>query len=220
MLMNLKEVKEKTDKVFDVEDGLEIPEPAIRWKDKLEALDKSKLTNHHCHLIFDMRVEQAETMGFVQMDSEELVEMLMGSPHNEIGDHPNRQNHEWVYNHHHDEIWTSKTWGAKPDDFYLLEKKNAWWLPPFGKKEIWRCRFGRLDYLKRDIPYGVVLRINELKELKIFNAFNVLAPLEAWESKTDIDPIVVASIWELPLNEKTGKSSTSGEEKHFFVAQW
>jgi len=216
--MTLQEVKEKTEKVFDV-DELKIPEPAIHWKDRLESLDESKLTNHHCNLIFDMRVEQVETMGFVQMDSDELVDILMGSPHNELeDDHLNRQNHEWAYNHHTDEVYV-ETWGSKPTDFYLLEKKNSWWLPPFGKKEIWRCRFGKLDHLKRDIPFGVVLRINELKDLKIFNAFSVLAPIEAWERKTDIDPIVVATIWEMPFG-KDGKCNDAGEVKHFFIAQW
>jgi hypothetical protein len=76
-----------------------------------------------------------------------------------------------------------------------------------------------LDYLKREIPYGVVLRINECKQLKLFNAFSVLAPMEAWEKKTDIDPIVVATIWELPLNNEK-KRASAGQVAHFFLAQW
>ena len=92
-------------------------------------------------------------------------------------------------------------------------------MPPFAKTEKWRCRFGKLDYLKRDIPYGVVLRIQEVKELKLFNVFHVLAPIEAWERKTDIDPIVVATIWELPPN-KDGAYKTAGQVAHFFLAQW
>ena len=70
---------------------------------------------------------------------------------------------------------------------------------------------------ERQIPYGVVLRINELKDVKIFNTFNVLAPIEAWTHQTDIDPIIVGSIWELP--KKDGRHNRAGIQ-HFFVAQW
>jgi hypothetical protein len=93
-------------------------------------------------------------------------------------------------------------------------------MPPFSKVKVWSVQFGKLNYLKRDIPYGVVLRINECKELKLFNVFQVLAPMEAWEKKTDIDPIVVASIWEMPpkIDEKSGR--TAGQVAHFFLAQW
>jgi len=105
--------------------------------------------------------------------------------------------------------------------FVRKEKVNAWFMPPFKEQEIWRCQFGKLDYLKREIPYPVVLQINELKKLKVFNCFNVLAPMEAWERKTDIDPIVVATVWEIPPNEKKDEPpNKAGQAAHFFLAQW
>lgn len=99
-----------------------------------------------------------------------------------------------------------------------MDKCNSWYLPPFKKKEVWRVRFGKLNYLKRDIPYGVVLRMNEVKKLKLFNVFNVMAPIEAWERKTDIDPIVVATIWELIKDEHGDR--IAGQVAHYFLAQW
>jgi len=78
---------------------------------------------------------------------------------------------------------------------------------------------GKLDYLKREIPYGVVLRINEIKKLNLFNVFNVIAPIEAWERKTDHDPIVMATIWEIEYNPNS-EDRSAGDIAHFFVAQW
>ena len=121
------------------------------------------------------------------------------------------QTYEWVYNHHKDKVETN--WNGQPTDYFL--KKG------FLRKKVWQCRLGRLDYLTIPLPYGVVLRINELKERKFFNAFNVLAPIDAWmeEPKAQIDPIVVGTIWEMPIDYE-GWCGTAGETNHFFIAQW
>jgi hypothetical protein len=44
--------------------------------------------------------------------------------------------------------------------------------------------------------------------------------MEAWQRKTDIDPIVVATIWELPPQEKPKEGRSAGQAAHFFLAQW
>ena len=221
--MVLTDVKRDTDLVFGDEMGLKklvVPEPPIIWKDRLQALEEAKLTNHRVSCLYDMRCWQAKEMGFKQFTSDELVELLMRKNPTEKEDGKERQVLEYVYNHH-DDVTLSKEigWGSNPTIFSRYDRKGFWHLPPFSKIKLWECQFGKLDYLKRDIPYGVVLRINECKELKLFNWFQVIAPLEAWERKTDIDPIVIATIAELPLNEK-GKISTAGQTAFFFIAQW
>jgi hypothetical protein len=223
--MLLAELVESTNKIFDkekIDSSFVVPEPSPHWKRKLEALKEAHLYNHRNATIFDMRCEQAKSMGFQLFGSEEYVEMLMGEPHTHSDSVDERQNHEWFYNHQTDTTLegTDCNWGGKPFDFWCRKRKSLWFLPPFTSSEIWRCRFGKLNYLKRTIPYGVVLRINEVKSLKLFNAFNVFAPIEAWERKTDIDPIVVASIWELPYNEKKEEYISAGQAAHFFLAQW
>jgi hypothetical protein len=173
-----------------------------------------------------MRCEQAEMLGFKQIESWDMATMLMGQEPTDQKERDDmaRQTYEYLFNHHTDEIFEKDAcvWGGKPVDFYHLANTTPWFLPPFEKKEMWRCRFGKLDYLKRIIPYGVVLKIQEVKKLKLFNVFNVMAPLEAWEAKTDIDPIVVATIWQ--ITDKHEKSSeefnTAGTTAHFFLAQW
>ncbi len=225
--MLLTELKAKIDTVFENE--LKVPEPAIHWKDKLEALRESKLTSHESSLIYDMRNEQARMMGFEELNVVTAVEMLMGEKHTNLSvdedwKKEDRQSHEWVYNHHNGDVYTQKdSWGGMPTDWYRMERKGLWYLPPFALKESWRCRLGKLNYLKRDIPYGVVLRMQEIKTLNLFNCFSVLAPVEAWTHKASIDPIVFASIWELPTKqsaEDKQKYGSAGQVTHYFLAQW
>ena len=156
------EIKETTELVFEKE-NLTIPEPNHHWKRKLEALEEAHLHQQRRDCLFDMRCEQAEMLGFEAIESSKMIEMLMGESHNTVKeDVGERQNHEFFYNH-----ITGITlegdkcnWGSKPIQFSLQEKKFQWHIPPFGMIEKWRCQFGKLDHLKREIPYGVVLRIN------------------------------------------------------------
>lgn len=225
MALSLLEVKKATKPVTDKLEiqELKVSEPSKHWERKIKALKEANLDNQRAAAIFDMRCEQVTSMGFKQIDTSEMVEMLMGSPHTETEDGKERHNHEYVYFHDTDKELVGKdcNWGGEPTIFIRKEKVNAWYMPPFKEQEVWRCQFGKLDYLKREIPYPVVLQINELKKLKVFNCFNVLAPMEAWERKTDIDPIVVATVWEIPPNEKKDESpNKAGQAAHFFLAQW
>jgi len=220
-LLTLESVKETTTNIFEGGENIIVPMPPVIWKDKLAALEEANLSAHRSSLIFDMRCWQAKEIGFQQIEIVKLVEMLMGKSHtsNGDGDGTVRQTYEWAYDHHADEL-LGKDWGGNPTIFKCEDRKGFWHLPPFSKKLIWEVQVGKLNYLKREIPYGVVLRINECKKLKLFNCFNVLAPMEAWERKTDVDPIVVASIWELPTPAEPTKGRTAGQVAHFFLAQW
>lgn len=219
-MLTLEQVKEQTNKVFETEE-LTIPQPSLHFQRKLEGLEEAILENQRRACLFDMRCSQAKMLGFEQIESREMIEMLMGEAHTDEEDAKDRQSHEFFYNHHTEETFKGKAcnWGGKPVQFYHMYKKNLWFLPPFNKLEKWRCQFGKLDYLKRDIPYGVVLRINEVKKLNLFNVFHVIAPMEAWERETDIDPIVTATIWEILKKEK-GDDGSAGQVAHFFLAQW
>lgn len=221
-MLTLAELKAKGEQVFVEDQKLAIPDPGIHWRDKLEALKESNLQQQYERCLFEMRVEQVTLMAFQPFTIAELTEIIMGEEHTDIEDAKNHQSYEWMYNHHTGTILSGDGcgWGGTAEDFYLMRKESPWYLPPFCKKEVWRCRFGKLDYLERQIPFGVVLKINELKDLKVFNCFNVLAPKEAWEHQTDIDPIVVGSIWELPMNEKKKRQTKAGDVQHFFIAQW
>ncbi|MCK9459588.1 MAG: hypothetical protein M0R80_08115 [Proteobacteria bacterium] len=227
MPLTLQEVKNLTDEAFGklevepVQSPLVVPET---WRRKFDALRENHLWRHVQSAMFDMRCEQATKLGFAQLDSGDMVEMLMGSratSHSGSGD---RQVFEWMYNHHTDTETSGKdcTWGGLATDFVRNEEVvTGRFLKRKTQKEVWRCRFGKLNYLQRDMPYGVILRMLEIKKLKLFNAFNVCAPIEAWERRTDIDPIVVASIFEITSEKhKEDEYNTAGQVAHFFVAQW
>lgn len=216
-MLALEDIRKSTANLFEDETGLKkpvVPEPTVLWKDKLEALKEAGLTQQHESALFEMRCWQAEQMGFQKLAPAAMVEMLMGESHTKQFDGDTRQNHEWTYDHHNDKS-LGKDWGGKPTIYQRWERKGPWYLPPFFDQLSWECQFGKLDYLRREIPHGVVLRINECKELKLFNSFSVMAPKEAWERKTTIDPILVANIWELAASHKEVVQSAQ-----FFIAQW
>jgi hypothetical protein len=221
MVATLKEVKEQTSLIFEEDDEkkhLVLPTPPTIWKDKLEALEAAGLEKQRSNVIFDMRRWQAKEMGFEEIESATMVKMLMGEAHTDSYSGSERQTYEYAYDHHN-HVLLGKDWGGPPTIFRLQRRKGLWHLPPFSKQTIWEVQFGKLDYLKREFPYGVILRINEVKALNLFNVFHVMAPMEAWEKKTDIDPIVVATIWELPPVEDK-KNRQAGQVAHFFLAQW
>ncbi len=139
-----------------------------------------------------MRCEQAKT--------------LMGEPSTHTRTDKTRQNHEYVYFHHTDTVSKGNacTWGNKSEVYYRKVKTGMWFIPPFSPQEQWACMHGKLDYLRPAIPYGVVLRLNELKKLKLFNSFSVIAPVEAFKNETDLDPIVLGEIWTLSGTNSTG----------------
>lgn len=213
-MLTLEQIVTETTPIF--EKDLVLPEPPVRFKDQLEALHEAKLPRQRSACIYDMRVWQAETLGFKAITIEAIVQMLMGEPHT---DHKDGETHklEYVYNHHNDEV--SNTWTAKAAIYYRREKQGLWHLPPFKKMTKWEVQHGRLDYLKRELPYGVVLRINELKKLKLFNSFAVVAPMEAWLKQSDIDPVVIANLYQIPPDDN-GKYTNVGSMKMYFIAKW
>jgi hypothetical protein len=212
--LTLEQCVNETEPIFENE--LTIPEAPVKFKDQIDSLDEANLPRQKSACIYAMRRWQAEKMGFKEFTVAELVEMLMGEPHNNKKD-GEKHNIEWVYEHHNDKVCTS--WHRTAMIYYRVEKKGFWYLPPFAKQVKWEVQHGSLDYLKREIPYGVVLKINELKKLKFFNSFSIVAPMEAWWKQKDIDPIVIAHLYQIPPDDK-GEYSNAGELTNHFIAKW
>jgi len=210
----------KVNDLFSDEDSinLELPEMGEVWRRKLEAYDDAGLLTQKEQCIMEMRCEQVKKLGFEEVTVEQCIEMIMGEPHTDIRENDRRTVCEWYYNHHIDELGTSSNWGGVPDVYVRKDSGEKFWKPPFVKKEIWAAKADKLNELQREIPYGVALRIAELKKAKVFNAFSVVAPMEAFKDRTEIDPIVIGEIWEFPL--ENGVYNRSGKEKCFLVAQW
>jgi hypothetical protein len=199
-----------------------VPQPEIAWQHKLDALEAAGLMKERAEAIYEMRCQQASGMGFEKVTAAKLVKLMGGEEHNKEDSEDNeRQNNEWFLNHHTDEIITDlkKSWGGKPTDYSFMWRRNGWWLPPFNRVPKWTLRWGKISFVKRQMPHALALRIHDLKKLKIFNVFNYLGTLESYEKDTEIKGVVTGSIWEIPPNDE-GKFSTSGKTCNFFIGVW
>jgi hypothetical protein len=213
-MLTLEQTVVETASIFEKE--LVIPIAPIKFKDQIEALEQSNLPRQRSACIHDMRRWQAKEMGFKELTDASMIEMLMGESHT---DHKNGDKHkiEWLYNHHTGNVGT--TWTSVATIYYRQERAGAWHLPPFAKQIKWEVQDGKLDYLKREIPYGVILKINELKNLKIFNSFGVMAPKDAWFTQKEIDPIVYGLIYQLPPDDENNHTAV-GSISQYFIAKW
>jgi len=213
----LTEVKERTDKIF--EKGLSVVPNSDFFTDyqrKVEAYKEACLEFQTEDVLFELRCKQAEELGFESYSHRELVKMLTGEyPDSGFKEGRERQVHEYFYQHYDDKELKGSdcTWGSRPIKYSKTERK-------FLKKNTkWTIQVGKLNYLRKTIPYGVVLKINELKKLKLFNSFEVLAPIELWEKDIpDIDPIVCAQISSI-IRRPNGRMG-SDKNKNYFIAQW
>jgi len=213
-MLTFEEIITETNPIFEKE--LVLPEPPIKFKDQMEALEEAKLPRQRSACIFEMRNWQAKEMGFKFLTLDDIVKMLMKESHTNLKDGEEQKN-EWVYNHHTDKVETN--WTTTVQSYTRQERTSLWHLPPFSKQTKWEVLSGKMDYLKREIPYGIVLKINELKKLKIFNSFCIVAPKDAWWTQKEIDPIIYGEIYQLPPDDK-GKYTTSGTTNNYFIAKW
>ena len=92
-----------------------------------------------------------------------------------------------------------------------ITKKQGW----FGKI-LWEYTIGSLHNYTEQIPLGIVLRMSEMKKLKLFNRFHIIAPTEKFRIELK-DPIVVASVekelWWAPKADRD-------QHRYYFVGKW
>jgi hypothetical protein len=71
---------------------------------------------------------------------------------------------------------------------------------------------GCVNYLYEEIPYGILLRMNELTKLDAIQAFFAVAPLDKWTQGETItqDPVIFASI----INPK------QPSWENYFLGRW
>ena len=184
------------------------------WQRRLDVYKEAGLDYQLESVIFEMRCERAKSLGFQEVELPDLVELIMGEPSTSHRLGIEKQKYEYFYEHDVNKILTGEdcTWSNNATDYFRVEKFRL------KSRKRWTCRFGRLNYLRKTIPYGVVLKIQEVKKLKLFNNFNVVAPIECWEKDIEIiDPILTASIG---LMKKTDDNKTITQSKYYFIAKW
>jgi hypothetical protein len=184
--------------------------PAIKAEvaDRIKTYRDAGLVKQASQQEYLARCEQAQALGFIKITMPEIVNILRpeyrgGSPYEISGqDRGHRSRLEY---------FLARNGLSCSDDVYW---NFADWHPggTWFQWDALRVRTGPLDSLKMPIPYGVVLRVQELKALKLFNLFSVHAPIELFrnsEVRRDNDPVVTASICD-PEHKET----------LFFVAKW
>lgn len=200
--------------------NLKIEEPNKKWKEIIESLENSNLIDQKTIAIFKMRCEQAEVLGFTTFDADKKVEELTGEKYTDFKQSSNKSDsHEfdYVYDHHTDSLKES-IWTITPTFRYKIEKKNAWFLPPFKKIEKWCYQIGTLKNIKRLLPYDMLIKLDEIKKLKLFNAFLVLSNKNTFSKNTNDPVVLIGCIWELPITKEDGKIN-SGLTKNYYICE-
>ncbi len=226
-MFDLGDVITQTDKIFS-NGELSLPEPSADWQKRLAAFADAEWEEQHDELLLDMRIEQAKKLGFQKITNSERVEMLMGEERTDDKEGKLRHKTDWIYNHHDDEVLTVEghNWGSKCHEYWRIQKIGPFFKPPFLPVEVWRIQSGKLPYLKEEVPREVALRILRVKELDLFNAFEVIGPMEMWKDNDDDDDdekvgaIITAELWLLPKNDKKDDRANAGRTAHFFLAHW
>lgn len=183
-----------------------IPQHILRM---IESYTSTGMVQHAEQLLFKCRCDHAVAQGFIKHPLADFVKMIMDQPHNQTVE-PNKSSisvYDWVYDHHTDQEVTSPNccWVYVPQIFSRSTKKlfsREW-------KEDWRCRLDTLDRFKNHVPISILLRMNEIRSLKIFNAFSVLFP-----ETTKKEPIILAEIWNW-----VGEREIM-DRAYFFMSQW
>lgn len=158
--------------------------------------------------IFHYRCWQARVLGFKDLFLREFVQSYMGESCNfDYGD-SEKTCYDWMYNHHTKKIEKDK-WCRHQQFFIKYEKKGLFAWPPFFNQTQWRCRFAKLNDLEMEFPDNVILKIMEVKALKLFNVFHAIQAVDP-----EKDPIILGTIWQLPEDKKVGSA------RHFFICDW
>jgi len=211
-MISLRQIKEQAEEPF--EKDLKIPNPSNRRKRRIKTFKDANLYSQYVQEILDMRCWQAEKMGFPCLELDEIVQAIMGEKHSHVKK-GSRQSIEWIYNHHSNTVlsgedcnWTgscTQWYKSKPVPWYTLREEDKW-----------RVQQGKLNSLKSGIPYEAAEKLVQLRELKLFNAFSIIAPMDAWQSKRETSGcVLIGEMWVIPIGE-----NKSGDEVNFFITSW
>lgn len=216
----LKEWEEAAAKAFDGLHGALLRPPSPTWERRLKELEEQGNYAPLDAALLDMRCEQVENLGLVRVESEQLVPAVMGESYTDSKwrEDLGKRVHDWTFDHHRGRE-TDLPWQGAQHDFWREIKRRAWYLPPFSKQEVWRCRWGKLPDFKAPVHYKALGRMKQARQLGVFNGCSVLAPMPAWE-KEDCGPykgVILAQVWELPRDNK-GVPQKCGRARSYVLA--
>lgn len=182
--------------------------PDIRRR--IEAFQSAGMLSHADELIFNIRCNRAR-LKFATCPLSSFVEILTGKPHTHLFESTERQPYEWAYNHLDGKEYVSPNCTYYTDQIVFARIEKRFW---DNLKEVWRVQVDRLDAFEPKVPYGIVLKINEIKKLKLFNAFCILAPTAQYKSLNTA--MALGEIWHLTREV----DFYSVNRAYFLIAKW
>lgn len=190
--------------------------------DEMVAMQREmKLYRQLIPLMWDYRLQVADSL-LEQITVKEAVEELMGEAPDRRGGYcdRDRQRDSPFYNHFTGE-WGTIIHCVKS---YKKEKVTKRVGGLFGgliedRKQVWECMLGSLSYLRVPIPFGILLKINELKKLNIFNDFLAVAPTDMFAKPVNDDPIVLAALREGYVSNNDVWWN-DGKVRYYYVGRW
>lgn len=219
-MKTITQLKEATDAI----DLTTKPVESTFWKDRIEAYEQAGLKRQVSLAKLRQRQEIADKMGFEKVTLPEMAQMLMGDEPTKIKSAESVHHPEYFLGQENEPekpvepagsfleaMLAGRQFVSRP---HIIPKVLSF----KGEGRKWKLQFGALNFLKAEIPYGVVLRLQEIKELALFDCFSVMAPEELWVQlpPKPIDPIVVASMYVGNNNQHDPTDLAA----HYFIAQW
>lgn len=198
-------------KVFE-RDDIYLP-TTIAWSNRLHS--SFKLNRERAKTLLEYRCWQATAIGFPKVEIKNFVESYMGSASTATYDDNNKTRYDWIMNHHINRN-EAKRWYKSKFYWQRYENQGMFSWPPFHSDLIWECRLVKLNDIKEEIPYLVMLRLLQAKALDLFNTFHVI---EVTKSPKPKKHLLLGSIFELPPN-RYKKFEESGLIVHFLISDW
>lgn len=193
-------------------DGRTLEEPHPDFKSRIETYKEAELVDQEALAIHEMRVEQFKALGFVPMSPSEAVELLKGEPHTSTQEQSERNNYDYMFRH--SEFTLTKgdtcTWGSKPEHYLKTVSDGKWFLPPFGKKVVWRVEpVYKLSEYVTPVPTELLQALMHLRKKGFFNWYYGL------QCKDTGDTVILGV-----LSQLAEGANKSGETEYFYIGSF
>lgn len=200
-MLSLSTLKKNSDFIFGDENELKpfvfdnIP---IQSRDHFALLCKNGFINQANTIFTEYRKQYIRQLGFIPMSANQAVFSMGG--------------YNWSWSNNGTEIFRNNRLYQTVNNRSKIVAHHT----EFSTKPFFFTRFviTRPELLKHPIPYGILLKINQIKQLNVFDDMVVVAPQKACESIINPDPILLGVI---TTHQEMYRAS---QEETYFIAQW
>lgn len=213
--MTIDEIAENTANLFDKLDFDKLDDDNVEnnvdeVRQRMESYRALGLTNQLGQQSYDLRVEKAQGLGFVEVTAQQMFRLIMHDHAKGVRKTWKQHTYEYFYN-----------------DLRSEKRENAWNRRPLIVWSGFRflphntAMLGCLNYLEEAIPYEAARRIEIAKRLEIFNSFSVMAPSSAFVHSKEHRSMVPIIVGEVARMLDKGNNNFEGiKERYFFLSQW